>query len=168
MTRYGDWRPSGNPHEGQEEMRRFRFPLDRLLWHRHLQEELAQQALAVMLEEKRQVAGELERLRALAFSGTGELHSALAQTTSGADLLLRIGFLARLERRRAILSTRQRETMRALGQRRTALIERRRAREVVEQLRHRALTEHRRASEREERLAFDEAAGLRHVARNAE
>ena len=149
-------------------MQRFRFSLDRLLWYRCLQERLAQQALAATRKEERQLAGELDRVSTLASCGTAELRSALMRPTPGADLILRTRFLASLEHRRAILSEHRLVTMRTLGQRRAALIERRRAREVVEQLRHHALVEHRRACEREERLALDEVAGLRHVPRDAE
>lgn len=124
--------------------------------------------MAATREEERQLARELDRAGTLASSGTAELRSALTRPTPGTDLILRTRFLGSLERRRAILSERRLETMRALGQRRAALIERRRAREVVEQLRHRALVEHRQAGEREERLALDEVAGLRHVPRDAE
>jgi flagellar export protein FliJ len=149
-------------------MQRFRFPLERLLWHRHLLEELAQQALAVTLETERRLASDLDRLRALARSGIGELHAALLHPTAGADLLLRIRFLAALEHQRGVLTARRRDTLCTLSQQRAALIERRRDREVIEQLRQRALTRHRRACEREERLALDEAASLRHAAREAQ
>ncbi len=146
-------------------MRRFQFPLERLLWHRRRQEDQAGLAVASAVREERRLATDLARVDELASREAAALRAVLAQPATGTDLLLRARFLARLEGQEALLTERREAAIGVLRERRNVLQERRVAREVVEKLRERALAQYRKAMEREERLALDEAASVRYPRR---
>jgi flagellar export protein FliJ len=149
-------------------MRRFRFRLERLLWHRQRQEDLAEQALAQALRGEHDLATELARLRDRSAAEGVSLRAMLHRPTLGLEMALHVRFAAALATRRAILTRRREEAVLLIGERRAALRERRRARETVGKLRERALARYRKAVEREAQAALDETAGLGHTRRAAE
>jgi len=146
-------------------MRRFHFPLERLLWHRRCQEDQAELAVAAALREESQLATDLAHITDLARREAATLRMVLIQHTSGADLALCTGFLARLATQERRLLERRKAAMGVLRERRAVLQERRRACEVLEKLRERALARYRKAVEREEQSALDEAGSVRHIRR---
>ena len=145
-------------------MRRFQFRLERLLWHRHLLEELAEQALATALQAEREVADDLARARDQAAAEAIRLREVLTRSTPGLEVILHARFAASLRARQDRLVQRQREAMTVSGERRVALLERRRAREVVLKLRERALSRYRQEAAREDQRVLDETACVRHAA----
>ncbi len=149
-------------------MRRFRFRLEQLLWHRRSQEEIAEQALARALRQEDELAADLARVRGEAASEAARLRALLQSPTTGAEMVLHSRYEARLADRDALLARRREVVLGIIGDRRAALRERRRAHEVVARLRERAWVRHRRAAEREAQLELDEAAGIRHTRRIGE
>lgn len=149
-------------------MRRFRFRLERLLWHRQRQEDLAVQALAQALRREHDLATELAQTRDRSAAERVSLRAMLHRPTLGLEMALHARFAAALANRQAILTRHWEETVLLIEDRRAALRELRRARETVVKLRERALTQYRKAVEREAQAALDEAAGLRHTCRAAE
>lgn len=149
-------------------MRRFRFRLERLLWHRRCQEELAAQALAGALRQERELARDLAQVRDHAARQATEVRAVLHRMTTGAEMVLHTRFATGLAGRQALLAQRREVAIETIRKRGAALRERRRASEVVAGLRERALARYRKAAEREAQLALDEAAGIRHARRVAE
>lgn len=143
-------------------MKRFRFPLERLLWHRRLQEDLAEQALAGASMEERAMTEGLAQVRGQEIRESTSLRAALANCLSGADVVLHAGFAAALQARAATLRARRTAAAARRRECSDALRERRRAREAVAQLRERAWGRYREAAAREAQLALDELAGERH------
>jgi len=146
-------------------MRRFRFPLERVLWHRHRLEDLAHQALGRAQREEQEVLGELAEVQARSADAAATLRATLARPTAGDEVLLHARFVAGLAGRQAGLVGRRIEVAAQVEERRLALQERWRSREAVASLRARALARHRKAEERELQLALDETAGVRHTRR---
>ena len=144
-------------------MRRFQFRLERLLWHRHLLEELAEQALATALQAEREVADDLAQARDQAAAEAVRLREVLTRSTLGPELILHARFTASLRARQDRLLQRQQEAMTVSDERRVALLERRRAREVVLKLRERALSRYRQEAAREDQRVLDETASVRHA-----
>jgi flagellar export protein FliJ len=149
-------------------MKRFRFALDRVLWQRELQEDLAEQALARTLTEERVAGEELSRVAEQAAREAIGLRQALSRSLSGADVALHVRFASALRGRQATLQVRREAARAQLRESRERLRERRRAREAVEQLKRAAWDRYRRAAEREVQVALDEVAGGRHERRRAD
>jgi flagellar export protein FliJ len=143
-------------------MRRFSFPLERVLWHRRCQEERGQHALALAIHAERELEGAEGRLRGQAAEAAKGLQAMLAQSTTGTEVWIHLGFAAGLARQQRLLADRRRQATAEVAERRVALRELRRAREVVEQLRASALARHRQEGEREAQRLLDEAAGARY------
>jgi len=143
-------------------MKRFRFPLERVLRQRGLQEDLAEQALARAVIEERVAGEELARVRQQITDESALMCSALAAHLAGADLALHVRFAAALHGRQTALRGRRAAAAAALGKCRDTLRERRRAREAVEQLKKAAWQRYCETSTREEHLLMDEIAGSRH------
>jgi flagellar export protein FliJ len=144
-------------------MKRFRFPMERLLWQRRLQEEVAEQALAGAIQEERAVRTELIRLRERARQEAATLGSGLADRMQGTEFLLHVRFSAVLRGREAALQIHQAQAETRTREHREVLRERRRAREAVAQLREKAWERYRYAAAREEQLTLDEVAGRSHI-----
>jgi len=144
-------------------MRRFRFPLEWLLWHRHTLEEQAEQALGEALRREGELAEALARVQARQEAEAGDVRRTLAQPTRGQDICLHVQYVAALDARRRLLADHLRLARLVSAERRTALLHRRRDREVVSQLRTGALHRYRLAVQREAQRELDEIAGIRHV-----
>ncbi len=147
-------------------MRRFQFRLERLLWHRRLQEELAEKGLAAALQAEREVSSALAGVREQAAAQAVRLREMLHQPTAGPEVGLHARFAAALEARRDHLARRQQEAMALSGERRSHLLEQRRAREVVLKLRERALARYRQEAGREDQRVLDETGSVRHSRRD--
>ena len=148
-------------------MRQFQFPLERVLWHRGCQEELAQQALARALQGEQALLEELAQVHARAVEAAAELHATLARPTAGDEMLLHTRFAASLAGREAGLAGRRAEIALLVQERRMELQARWRSREAVARLRARALARYRQAADREMQLAMDETTGVRYARRLA-
>lgn len=148
-------------------MKRFRFPLATLLWHREIQEDVAEQALAGALQRERETDQALRRVHTQAVQEAGRLGQALRGPLSGADLDLSARFQSALRLRAAMLQRQLDETAERVRLERDAVRDRRRAREVVSQLRARTWSRYREAAERESQLGLDEIASGRHLHRTA-
>jgi flagellar export protein FliJ len=146
-------------------MRRFRFRLERLLWHRRCQEELAEQALGKALRQELELASDLARVGEQSAAEAAGLRTILDQSTTGIEMRLHAWYAAGLAAREAFLVERREAAVSAVADHRATLLERRRAHEVVVQLRERMLARYQRAAEREAQLALDETASVRHVRR---
>ncbi len=149
-------------------MRRFRFRLEQVLWHRRCQEEIAEQALARALQQERELARDLARIREEAASEAARLRAILQTPTTGGEMVLHTRYTAGLAGREMVLAGRREVALGIMDERRAALRERRRAHEVVVRLRERAWVRYRRAAEREAQLELDEVAGIRYVHRFSE
>jgi flagellar export protein FliJ len=149
-------------------MHRFRFRLERVLWHRRLAERIAQQALGEALRVERVLAADLERLRGRCAEGAAALRAALDRPTPGSEVMLHARYAAGLASRGAALAERRAEVFVVVEERRAAVRERRRGREVLVSLRDRALARYRRAAECEAQRVLDETAGTRHARRLAQ
>lgn len=143
-------------------MRRFTFPLQRLLWHRGLQESLAQQGLGRALQRERAVQEALAQVDAQAREGAARLAASIRRPVSGGEVALHAGFATALAARRDRLSRQAAEAAVEVAERRALLRERWRGREAVAQLRRQALAHHRASVEREEQITLDEVAAVRH------
>lgn len=148
-------------------MKRFRFPLATLLWHREIQEDVAEQALAGALQRERETDQALRRVQTQAVQEAGRLGEALRRPLSGAVLDLSARFQSALRLRAGMLQRRLNETAERVRLERDAVRDRRRAREVVSQLRARTWSRYREAVERELQLGLDEIASGRHLHRTA-
>jgi len=148
-------------------MKRFRFPLATLLWHREIQEDVAEQALAGALQRERETDQALRRVQTQAVQEAGRLGEALRRPLSGAALDLSARFQSALRLRAGMLQRRLNETAERVRLERDAVRDRRRAREVVSQLRARTWSRYREAAERELQLGLDEIASGRHLHRTA-
>jgi flagellar export protein FliJ len=146
-------------------MKRFRFPLATLLWHRKTQEEVAEQVLAGALQRERETDRALRRVKTQTAQEAGRLGEALRGPLSGADFDLSARFQAALGLRTGVLQRRLEETAERVRLDRAAVRDRRRAREVVSQLRARAWSCYREAEERELQVNLDEMASGRHLQR---
>jgi flagellar export protein FliJ len=144
-------------------MRRFQFPLERLLWHRQTLEERAEQALAEALRREQGLAEELSRVRGLQEAEAADVRRALATPMPGRDMHLHLQFAGALAARWRLLAAHLQTAQALSAERRAALLDRRRNREVVAQLRTRALRRYRQAAEREAQKTLDEIAGIRYV-----
>ena len=144
-------------------MRRFRFRLERLLWHRHTLEGQAEQALAEALRRERDLAEALAQVQAREEAEAIDVRQALAEPTRGQDMCLHVQYVAALDARRRLLAEHLRLAQVTSAERRTTLLGRRRDREVVAQLRTRALRRYQLSAEREAQHELDEIAGIRHV-----
>jgi flagellar export protein FliJ len=149
-------------------VKRFGFSLERVLWHRRLREEAAEQALAGAFQRERAVSQGLTQVRDQAAQETLALERRLGDQMTGVEFLLHAPFAAALREREAALRARCVEAATETRERRDLLLERRREREVVSQLRQRAWERYRQGAEREAQLAIDEVAGGRHSRRGAE
>jgi flagellar export protein FliJ len=149
-------------------MRRFRFPLARLLWQRERQEDVAEQALAAAQRADRDLAREIGRLRGLATVEAEALRARLEQPTPGTEFGVHASFARGLAVRATEAMARRTEAARTVLARRQELLERRRAREVVSQLRERALARYRVEVAREEQRGLDETAVGRYARRAGE
>ena len=148
-------------------MKRFRFPLATLLWHREIQEDVAEQALAGALQRERETDQALRQVKTQAVQEAGRPGQALRGPLSGADLDLSARFQSALRLRAGMLQRRLDETAERVRVERDAVRDRRRAREVVSQLRARTWSRYREAAERESQLGLDEIASGRHLHRTA-
>ena len=146
-------------------MRQFRFRLERLLWHRHILEEQAEQALAVALHWEQELADALAEVRARQETEAVGVRQSLTEPTAGQDMSLHVQYLAALNARQRFLAEHLRLAQVTSAERRATLLDRRRDREVVTQLRTRALRRYRLDTEREAQREFDEIGGIRHVHR---
>jgi flagellar export protein FliJ len=144
-------------------MRRFRFRLERLLWHRHTLEGQAEQALAEALRRERDLAEALAQVLARQEAEAVGVRQALAEPTPGQDMRLHVQYVAALDARRRLLADHLRLAQVTSAERRTTLLGRRRDREVVAQLRTRALLRYQLSAEREAQRELDEIAGIRHL-----
>jgi flagellar export protein FliJ len=144
-------------------MRRFRFRLERLLWHRHTLEGQAEQALAEALRRERELAEALAQIQARQQVEAIDVRRALAEPRAGQDMRLHVQYVAALDARRRFLAEHLRLAQAASAERRTTLLDRRRDREVVAQLRTRVLRRYQLSAEREAQRELDEIAGIRHV-----
>ncbi len=149
-------------------MRRFQFRFDKLLWHRGVQEELAEQQLARTLHDERQVLAAIAQTRASAANGAAALRTELGSPIDGELLALHRRYASALRVREAQLRDRRRVLAERLEEDRRALRERRRAREVVTQLKRRAQERYRLEAEREAQKAIDEVASVRHLRRETD
>ena len=144
-------------------MRRFRFRLERLLWHRHTLEGQAEQALAEALRRERELAEALAQVQARREAEAIDVRQALAESTPGQDMRLHVQYVAALNARRRLLAEHLRLAQATSAERRATLLGRRRDREVVTQLRTRVLQRYQLSAEREAQRELDEIAGIRHV-----
>jgi len=149
-------------------MKRFRFSLERVLRHRGVQEDLAEQALAQALAQERMVEAELARVSQQMTEEAVALRNDLADCLGGADVALHVRFATALHGRAMDLRVRRAAAAARLQECRQILRERRRAREAVAQLKHAAWRQHCEAALREVQIAIDEVAGGRHERRRAE
>ncbi len=149
-------------------MRRFRFPLERVLRQRGVQEDVAEQALAGALRTERTVVEELARVTQRIATEAASMRTAMTVPLAGADLALHVRFASALGGRMTALRAQRAEAAAQLQTCREMLRERRRAREAVEQLKKAAWQRYCEASEREGHLAMDEIAGGRHERLRAE
>ena len=143
-------------------MRRFRFPLQRVVWYRGLRESLAQQALGLALRREHAVEDALARTRVQKAEGAARLAASLHRPMSGSDLALSARFAAGLAARADRLARERAEAAGAVAERRAALRDRWRDRESAAQLRRQAAARHRAAAEREAQGGLDEVAAVRH------
>jgi flagellar export protein FliJ len=149
-------------------MKRFRFPLARVLRHRALREALAEQALGAAVAEAAAVARELAQVRDQIVREAGALCGALADSLRGSDVALHTRYAAACEARQRTLRERRATTTARVQECRTALRECRRAREAVAQLKHAAWERYGQAVAREAQVALDEVAATRHARRRIE
>ena len=77
-------------------MRKFRFRLERLLWHRHTLEEQAEQALAEALHREQELAEALAQVRARQEAEAVGVRQALTEPTAGQDMSLHVQYVAAL------------------------------------------------------------------------
>ena len=143
-------------------MKRFRFPLERVLRQRRLKEGLAEQVLAEALTRERAAAAELARVRDQVQREAVLLGSALADSLQGEDIALHMRFTAALRAREAALRVRRVEAAAQRQECREILRERRRDREAAAQLRQRAWERHCQAAGRELQVIMDEVSSRRH------
>ena len=144
-------------------MRRFRFRLERLLWHRHTLEGQAEQALAEALRREQELVEALAQNQARQEAEALDVRQTLAEPTAGQEMCLHVQYVAALDARRRLLAEQLRLAQVTSAERRTTLLGRRRDREVVAQLRTRALRRHQLSAEREAQREMDEIAAIRHV-----
>jgi flagellar export protein FliJ len=149
-------------------MKTFRFPLERLLWQRRLQEEAAEQSLAGACHQERTIGADLMHVRDQAAREADAMGNRLADHMNGSEFLLHARFAAALKGREAALRRKRTEAARHTRERQEALRERRRAREVVSHLREDAWVRYREAEAHETQVAMDEVAGVRHNRRRTE
>ncbi|HTX52938.1 MAG TPA: flagellar export protein FliJ [Candidatus Baltobacteraceae bacterium] len=149
-------------------MRRFQFRFDKLLWHRTVQEELAEQQLARSLGEERQVLAAIADVQASAAVGADALRRELAAPVNGDLFALYRGYASALRAREAALRDRRSALAARVTEERRALRERRREREVVTQLKQQAQARYRREAEREAQKILDEIASGRHHTRTTD
>ena len=149
-------------------MRRFRFPLERVLRQRALQEATAEHAVATALADAHGAARELARAREAMTQSADTLCGALADRLSGSTVALHAQYAAALKARVATLRERRDATAAHVQETRTALRERRRAREAVAQLKQACRERYAQAMAREEQAALDEVAARGHRRRRAE
>lgn len=142
-------------------MQRFRFRLERLRWYRQLQAELAQQALAVAVQEEAGVTEALGAAERRATAGARELRERLFGAATGADLALHSAYEMGLRQRRGQLEAARRVALARVAERRAGYATRQRDAEVVELLRRDALERHRRDAEREEQALLDDVGSVR-------
>jgi flagellar export protein FliJ len=144
-------------------MKRFRFPLERVLRHRALREALAEQALGAAVAEAAVVAQELAQVRDQIAHVAGALCGALADSLQGSEVALHARYAAACQVRQRMLRERQATATARIQECRTALRECRRAREAVAQLKHAAWERYGQAVAREAQVALDEVAATRHA-----
>jgi flagellar export protein FliJ len=144
-------------------MRRFEFRFEKLLWHRSLQEELAEQTLSRSLNEERQVAEAIVQVRTQAAMGAARLRDELSGPIGGERLALLWSYQAGLGAREIALRARRSLVAARVAEDRTTLRERRRRREVVTQLKRKAEDRYRLEAEREAQKILDDVAGGRYL-----
>jgi flagellar export protein FliJ len=149
-------------------MKQFRFRLERLLWHRRRQEEVAEQSLAGAFQRERRIGADLVQVREQAVQEAAAMGSRLEDPMTGGEFLLHARFAAALKEREAALRRQRTEAAMGTQERREELRERRRAREVVSQLREDAWTRYRDTEAHEAQVVMDEVAGTRHNRRRTE
>jgi flagellar FliJ protein len=149
-------------------MKRFRFPLDKVLAYRRQMEAERRRALAVALkvlrrreEELAQLAGEMGSYRTrLAEMGTGRL--------AARDLALYRSYLSYLEAKVAQASQWTRDARGAVEGRRAELVESSRDRKVLEKVESHARAAHDYEASREETKDLDEIGTVKHLAQRVE
>ncbi len=144
-------------------MRRFQFRVEKLLWHRSLQEELAEQALSRSLHEAREVEEAVARVKTQAAAVADRLRSLLAGVATGGDLALHWNHQSGLHSRELALEARRAAAALRVDEDRATLRDRRRRREVVAQLKTEAAARYRAEAEREAQKILDDVAGGRHI-----
>lgn len=144
-------------------MKRFRFPLERVLHHRVLREAMAEQALAAAVAEAAAVAQELARVRDRMARGADAFCGALAGSLRGRDVALHARYAAACRARERMLCGRRAAAAVRVQECRTALRECRRAREAVAQLKQAAWERYGQAVAREAQATLDEVAAGRHA-----
>ncbi len=144
-------------------MKRFRFPLERVLRHRALREALAEQALGAALSEEAALTRDLANVRDQIARGVGALCGALADSLHASDVAVHAHFAAACQARQRTLRDRHAATAARVHACRTALRECRQAREAVTQLKQAAWERYGQALARESQLALDEVAAGRHA-----
>jgi len=149
-------------------LKQFRFPLERLLWHRQRQEETAEQSLAGAFQRERRIGADLMQVRDQAVQEAAAMGRRLVEHMTGGELLLHARFATALRERETALRRQHTEAAKRTQERREELRERRRAREVVSQLRGDAWTRYRTTAAHEVQVAMDEVAGAQHNRRRAE
>ena len=144
-------------------MRRFRFRFEKLLWHRALQQVLAEQSLSRSLHEEQQVLHAIAHVQSQAAAEAGQLRCVLSGSLTGGDLTLHLVYQASLRSREAALQGRRAVVATHVERNREAVRERRRAHEVVAQLKRQAEIRYRYEAEREAQRHMDDVAGGRHL-----
>ncbi|MFB3816383.1 MAG: flagellar export protein FliJ [Candidatus Methylomirabilales bacterium] len=149
-------------------MKRFRFPLEKLLQHRRLQEERAEQALAQALRDERAAVAAHAGVRRAAADAAAAFRVRLRTPVDGAELAAHVRYAAGLAGRAGALARRAAAASEDARARRAGLLERRRSREVVARLRDQAAARFRSAQERLEQGELDEIAAGRFARRREE
>lgn len=148
-------------------MKRFRFPLERVLRQRALREAIAEQALATAVREADVAARDLARVRDRMTRGAAALRAALAEPLCGSDVALHARYAAANRVQELLLRERRAATLSRVQETRTSLRECRRAREAVAQLENAARAHYVQAMAREMQAALDEVAAVRHATRRS-
>jgi flagellar export protein FliJ len=144
-------------------MQRFRFRFEKLLWHRGLQQELAEQSLSRSLHEEQQVLHAIAGVRTQAAAEAGQLRTLLNGAMKGGDLTLHLLYQASLRSRETALQGHRAVVATRVKQNRDAVRERRRAHEAVAQLKRQAEIRYRYEADREAQKHMDDVAGGRHL-----
>ncbi len=144
-------------------MRRFQFQFEKLLWHRTLQEELAEQSLSRSLNQMRQISEAIAQVQGQAAAGADRLRAELCGPMNGERLALHWQYQAGLRARAAALRERRAAAAARVEDDRATLYERRLRREVVTQLKRKAEDRYRVELERDAQKFLDDVAGGRHL-----